>query len=123
MQKKLSKKILAKIVQASKEKKHISQNHVTMIAQSMSRSQLKQFIKALQNDMLQNTVYVDTAAPLSDNGQDQFQNQYPNKNVVFSVNPQIILGCRVTNNDLVYEGDLKSRLNVILEGVKKDERN
>ncbi len=123
MQKKISKKLLTKFVEASKEKKQISQNRVTMIANSMNRSQLKQFIKALQNDMLSSTVYVDTAFPLSKIGQNQFENMYEQKDVVFSVNPQILLGCKVTNNDLVYEGDLKSRLTEILEGVKNDAAN
>lgn len=110
----MKKKILKKIVAASYNQKDIlDETHVNAIANHLSRKELKDYIRALKQLEQKKRIIVDTSFVPTEAQKEIFKEQFLGKDVVFQVNQELLLGVKITNNDIVYDMNLKRTLDAL----------
>lgn len=106
----MSKKQLQKLVSASYKNNQLDPEMVSEIADLLSRTELKKYINALKNTEKKSSVIIRTPQVPDTKTVDLFTKIYKNKNVIFEQDSALLLGVQVINNDLVYNMNLKNRL-------------
>ena len=91
---------------------------VNKIADLLSKNELRLYIKALKNWEKQNKITIEVP---SDGGfsLEELQDVFPDKKLVINVDPSLLLGMRLTDNDDLYEMSLKNSLEKITEHIKE----
>lgn len=118
----MNKYLLNELIEASYHDNSLDPQHVDQIAEKLSRKQLKEYLYALKARERQTTVLVSYA---NDRGeqmlQDSLKSLFPGKKMKSAVNPSLLLGIRITDNDLVYDLSLNSTLEQIQTYAKEIE--
>jgi F0F1-type ATP synthase delta subunit len=83
---------------------------VARIADKLSRTQLKAYIRALKDAEKQRTVRVEAPAEPTAADRKALESIFSGKMIVTEKNPDLLLGLRITNNDDVYNMNLKHSL-------------
>lgn len=116
----MTKKQLKNLVLQSYTKESLDEKKVKSAALILKRSQLKQYIKELKNYERKKTVSI-TVAQLPTNAyQEAFLKLFPGKQIVYAVDPTLLVGLQIVNNDQVYNLNLKDTLNNLLFHVSSD---
>ena len=115
----MTKKLLSQLIAFSYEKNTLNSKNVNKIVSYLNRSDLKQYIKGLKMHEKQISVFIDLSAN-NDEIKDKFAKIFPNKKIVLGVDPSLMLGVRILDNDKLYEMNLKSNLNRILSYIEED---
>lgn len=113
----MNKKILKTIVAKSYKNDILDSNKVYAIADSLSRYELKQYIRSLKNYENKKNVIVTTSFSIDNHK--VFEKLFLNKKIVYKVDPFLILGIKILNNDNVYEFNLKNTLDHIVSHITK----
>jgi len=109
---------LKQLVMQSYTDGELDAKKVNKIADLLTKTELKLYIRALKNWERQNQVFVDV--PFDDVGlMDDFIDLFPGKKMTVNTDPSLLLGMRVTDNDDVYELSLKNALNKITEHIEE----
>ncbi len=89
---------------------------VNKIADLLTKKELKLYIKALKNWERQTKIFIDVP---NDSGLnvDDLNDLFPNKKMVVSIDPTLLLGMRLQDNDDVFEMSLKHTLDKITEHI------
>lgn len=91
---------------------------VNKIADLLSKSELKLYIRALKNWEREHSIIVDV--PSEDKAiTEHIHEVFPDKKVVVNVDPSLIVGMRLQHNDDVYEMSLKNTLDKITEHIEE----
>lgn len=106
----MTKKQLKNLVLASYEKNSLNSETVQKIAENLSRNDLKKYINALKINEKKSSVVIVSPETPDTKTVDLFSKIYKNKNVVFETDPSLLLGIKIINNDLIYNMNLKNRL-------------
>lgn len=109
----MDKKLIKKLAIASYTNNKLDEENVNRIAKNLNRRELREYIKALRDLQNKNTVYVDYSSELDDNYKRQIEGIFPNKAVIFRRNKDLILGIRITENDIVSNINLNNSLKQI----------
>ncbi|HSX40942.1 MAG TPA: hypothetical protein VLF68_05025 [Candidatus Saccharimonadales bacterium] len=110
------KKQLEQLVSQSYTQNNLDSEKVSEISKNLKRSELKQYIKALKAWEKSHSVTITLPSPLEDDSEHElFANIYPDKKLIFVYDPKLLVGVKITNNDLVYSADLKD----ILENISQ----
>lgn len=110
-------KLIKQLVLASYTDGQLDLQTVEKITPFLNRKSLKQYIKALKTYEKQNCVCIESAYNLDET---IFEDLFPNKKIVYKTDPSLILGIKVTNNDLVYDMNLKSKFNNLIDKIKQN---
>lgn len=111
------KKLKAIVVESYKDD-ILDFNKTHTIADSLkSRNDLKQYINELKN--YENKKNVTVTMPFNVNKAEVFEKLFPNKKIVYKIDPSMILGVKIVNNDNVYEFNLKNMLQNIISYITK----
>lgn len=114
----MSRKKLKTIVAASYNNDIMDFNKVHTIVTSLrSRNGLKQYINELKN--YENKKNVTVTTPFNVNKAKVFEKLFPNKKIVYKIDPSLMLGVKIVNNDNVYEFNLKNILQNITPYITK----
>ena len=114
----MDKKKIQTYVLKSYTKDRLNQNRVKVIAGSLKRSELKIYIQELKNAESKRNVIV--ILPLKSGVKTQlFERLFPNKKIVYQIDPTLIAGVKIIDNDRVFEFDLKDRFQNILANIKE----
>jgi F0F1-type ATP synthase delta subunit len=115
----MNKKSLKKLVSECLIKNNLDEKKIEDISKSLSRKKLKIFINELKEQVNKSTVYVQTALPLrnSDAYLKELENLFPNKKIEFKVDPSLILGVRIIDNDNVFDINMNNLLHKIRDHV------
>lgn len=114
----MSRKKLKTIVTESYKDDILDFNKAYTIAGSLrSRNDLKQYINELKN--YENKKNVTVTMPFSINKAEVFEKLFPNKKIVYKIDPSVMLGVKIVNNDNVYEFNLKNMLQNIISYITK----
>lgn len=116
----MTKKQLTQLVTTSYTNIALDEKKVSKIGSLLTRSNLKMYINALKQEENRRNIFV--SVPKSTNItelENEFKNMYPGKKIVISIDPELILGLQIKNNDLVYEENLKETLENMLEYLKQ----
>ncbi len=94
---------------------------VERLIAGISRRDLKMYIRALKN--WENKRSIEIQMP--DNGYqknikiDMIKKLFPNKKVKYSLNPSLISGIKIINQDTIYDFNLKNTLEDIIDSIIK----
>jgi len=116
----MDKKFVKELVNASYEEGSLNKEKVEKIVSFLNRKSLKQYIYALKMHEKQNTVIVDCTHDINELDEELFEDIFSDKKIVYNKDSTLLLGVRVTNNDLVYEMNLKGKFEKILDKIKQN---
>lgn len=116
----MTKKQLKNLVLQSYTKGLLDEKKVKSAALILTRSQLKQYIKELKNYESKKTVSINAAQLPTKAYQQIFLHLFPGKQIVYTVDPTLLVGIQIVNNDLVYNFNLKDTLDNLLSHVSSE---
>lgn len=112
--------LLKKLVSASYNKQGmLEQNKVFTIADHLKRKDLKSYIKALKTNEAKTTVLIETSSQKKNLIHAVARKLFPDKKIEYIYSPNLLLGIKVTDNDMVYEANLAHSFNSLLTGIKE----
>ncbi len=108
----MNKKLLKQFVTESFTKGGFDEKKIEEVANSLSRKNLKVFINELKEHVNKLTVYVDTALPLNKGHEyiKELENIFPNRKIEFRLDPSLIMGVRIIDNDNIFELNVNNLL-------------
>ncbi len=109
---------LKKLVLESYDDGELDPQKVNKIADLLSKSELKLYIKALKNWEKEHSIIIDMPRE-NVVYQEQIQTLFPDKKVVMQFDPTLLLGMKLQENDDIYEMSLKKTLNKITEHIEE----
>ncbi len=105
----MNKRFIQQLAKASFKKNDLDQSTVEKISGYLSKIELREYIRQLKNIDKSNTIFIDL--PHSNSAYEkQLHEAFPDKKVKITVDPSLLLGMRVQDNDDVYEMSLKNTL-------------
>ena len=116
----MDKKILKQLVAYSLTGSHLDNKKVMKIANQLNRKQLKAYIDGLKRWIQKNTVIVESAKDVSQGTKNEYKKAFSGKDVVFTTNPNLLVGTRIIDSDTIYELNLKDTLDHIKQYVTQE---
>lgn len=114
----MNRNMLKKLVLESYDDGELDAQKVNKIADLLSKSELKLYIKALKNWEKEHSIIIDL--PRADMVyHEQVQTLFPDKKVVMQFDPTLLLGMRLQENDDIYEMSLKKTLDKITQHIEE----
>ncbi len=110
----MKKKQLKLITNISYSENILNLDVVEKIVNLLKRKDLKQYIRALKMREKESSIVIDTPLPLTDEERLFLEKIFVGKRIENRINPELLLGIRVTNNDNIYDVSLKSKLENII---------
>ncbi len=91
---------------------------INKIADLLTKKELRLYIKALKNWERENKIIVEVASK-GGFDLDGIQELFPDKKLVVTVDPSLLLGMRLYNNDDIFEMSLKNTLEKVTEHIEE----
>jgi len=114
----MNKKLLKQLVLISYKNGDLDNETVSKIAEKLGRSELKQYIKALKSAEKLRNVYVESPFGMQNDIMKELKDIFPDQKIVESDNPALLIGTRITHNDDIFEMNLKSSLDSIIDQIE-----
>lgn len=115
----MDKKQIDKLAEISYIDNKLDAGRVDKIISHLSRAQSRDYLKALKKKENKLIVYIDYALSLSEENKKKFGDLFPDKKVIFRSDPQLLMGIRVTQDDMVYNLNINSAFGQIREYLEK----
>lgn len=115
------KKQLEELVQASYKDGQLDEETVKKIADKLNRSMLKMYISILKQEEKKKMVFVTTPKPLSTKDRGKIESLFPKKKIVEEIDPAMIGGIKVVENDEAFEMDLNRTFRDIIRFVNNND--
>ncbi|MBI2443183.1 MAG: hypothetical protein HYV40_04740 [Candidatus Levybacteria bacterium] len=115
----MKKKALKKIATASYNNGELDESFVNEVTSHLTRKELKDYIRALKLLEKKKRIYIDTSFSPSAMQEEMLREQFAGKDVVFQIDPDLLLGLRITDNDIVYDMNLKRTLDALEEYIER----
>lgn len=114
----MNRQMLKQLVIESYQNGELDASKVNKIADLLTKKELRLYIRALKNWEREHKVVIEVP---SDGGMnfDELQGIFPEKKIVVNVDPSLILGMRLQDNDDIYEMSLKNTLDKITEHIEE----
>lgn len=106
----MNKKIIQLLIDKSYTLARLDPEKVKKIALSLSRFQLKLYIKALKKYESQKNVEVWTARQFTKQQEKALKEQFRGKRIKIILDPNLLVGIKVKEADIIYNLNLKSTL-------------
>lgn len=116
----MEKHLLAQLIDQSVTNKKLDNKKIEKFADKLTRVQLKAYIQGLKRWMQRNIVVVESAGKLSTATKEEFAKLYKDKEVVFRQKPDLIVGTRIIDNDIIHELNLKDTLQHMKQYVTQE---
>jgi hypothetical protein len=114
----MDKKKIDKLVKASYKGNILDQEKVNKIAALISKSDLKKYINGLKTVEKKSSLII--SSPINNQDIRKFEKLFPNKKIVLKNNPNLMLGVKIVDNDIVYDFTLKNSLDKILNYIEQN---
>lgn len=114
----MTKKLLKQLINLSFVNNKLEEQTVGRIASLLKRSDLKLYLKGLKKKERSLTVFVNLAIEVK-NIKDKFKNIFPDRKIDLNIDPSLLLGLRIIDNDNVFELSLKNSLDKIASYVEE----
>lgn len=114
----MSKKEIKQLVLASYTKDKLDIRKINKIIKFFSKKDLKNYVKYIKS--YEKTKNVIVEMPIIIGKEDilrQFKKLYPGKNIQLKENKTLLAGVKITDNDIVYEENLKNKLENIVSFI------
>lgn len=116
----MTKKIIDQLVTLSYSGNFLDQEKVIEIVSHLKRKQLKLYLKALKNREKAISVTIILPSLPTDKEQESFKKLFPNKKIVYNLDPNLLVGVKIVVNDDVYDLNLKHVLESIAFHVQSN---
>ncbi len=114
----MNKVVLEKLVNASyNEQDVLDQERVSTIADHLKRKELKTYIRALKKQEAKTSVVIETSLRGKDIVDITAQRLFPGKKIIYKHSPNLLLGIKVTDNDMVYDMNLAHSFEALLTNI------
>ncbi len=114
----MNRQTLKQLVIESYSQGNLDAKKVNKISDLLSRDELRLYINALKNWDRQNKIVLQVPNESEFNLKD-LQDIFPGKKISLSLNPGLLMGMRLQNNDDVFEVSLKNTLDKITEHIEE----
>ncbi|MCL5433050.1 MAG: hypothetical protein M1524_02950 [Patescibacteria group bacterium] len=101
------------LADASYTKNRLDNRKIEKLVHLLNRKDIKSYIQALKNKERNMTVTVTLPHTPKKSEKMLFKSMYPDKKIIYNIDPSLIVGLKVIDNDLVYEENLKEALETI----------
>lgn len=115
------KKQIEELVQASYKDGDLDESTVKKIAEKLNRSMLKLYISMLKQEEKKKMVFVTTPKPLESKDREKIKSLFPKKKIVEEIDPAMIGGIKVIENDEAFEMDLNRTFHDIIRFVNNND--
>src|SRR5438445_1957155 len=116
----MTKRDIKKLAQASYIDEELDEKTVFTISEKLNRKNIKEYINALKRIEKQKEVIIALPDIKSYNKNDKFfATLFEKKNITYQEDQSLILGVKITDNDMIYDMTLKSILD---ENIKRIEQ-
>ena len=116
----MKKTLLKQLVDSSyNEQGMLVQNQIFAIADHLKRKDLQSYIKALKTNEAKTTVLIETSSQKKNLFDTTTRKLFPDKKTKYVHSPDLLLGIRVTDNDMVYEANLAHSFSSLLTDIKE----
>src|SRR5947208_3262232 len=106
---------------AEQSYKILDEKKIDKIASLLSRKDLKEYVRQLKIIEKAHEVIIDLPSIKGYNKNNNFfEDLFTGKKIVYREEPNLLLGVRVTDNDLVYDMSLRSRLEETKRQVEQE---
>lgn len=117
----MTNKQIKKLAEESFVKQNLNQKKVNLITRSIKRSDMKKYIKALKVIERKNTIYVVFPVQEEKNSIEYalktLKNMYPFKKAECMIDPSLMAGVKIINDDLIYDFNMKNTLHNIMSYI------
>lgn len=113
------KKDIKKLAEMSYNNNELNIDRVDEIVKHLNRKELRLYINSLKKVEKRKTVYIESASELNEKYKDELINLYGSKKVQFIENKDLLLGLRITENDMVYNLNLENSLQQFTKYLEK----
>lgn len=93
---------------------------VKAIGEKLNRKLLKEYIKGLKQEEKKSMVFVTTPKPLTTANREKIKKLFSNKRIVEEIDPTMINGIKIVENDEEYEMDLNRVFHDIIRFIGND---
>ena len=115
----MHKKKLQALVSKSYKGEQLDGKTVDMLADHMNRQTLKQYINLLKQQEKKKRVMITSPKSLSDADRKTLQDLFPKKKIIYVLDPEMINGIQITDNDKEYEINLNRTFNDIINHLSR----
>ncbi|MCL5970331.1 MAG: hypothetical protein M1450_02435 [Patescibacteria group bacterium] len=115
----MTKKQIQELVLESFSNNNLDPEKVEIISRQLDRGELKEYIKALKKREKKNSVIVTLPGLPTDDDKKKFLDLFPNKKIIYNIDPSILVGVKIENNDLITELNLKDAIKNLAEFSSK----
>jgi F0F1-type ATP synthase delta subunit len=112
---------LKKLVKDSYTNGQLNQETVELIADHLDRKSLKEFLRLLKREEAKHEVSVTSAEALSKTDQEKLQKLFEGKKLYYTVDPSMITGIKVIENDQEFEINLNRTFHDIMMFLSKND--
>lgn len=113
----MTKKNIKQLVFASYKKENLDEATVEHIANLLTKTELKEYVRELKSYEQKNTVVI--VLPYMPNAKDQkkISENFMSKKIMYMIDSSLMVGIRVIDNDLISEYNLKNTLEEMSEHI------
>ena len=115
----MKKKQIKQLVEASYVDNKLDRSRVNRIIAHLTARELRGYLKVLKRQEKRLYVFADSSFELSEQDKKSFAELFPNKNLIFGRDPNLIFGVRITNDDMLYNVNIKNSLEQIKTYIKE----
>jgi F0F1-type ATP synthase delta subunit len=115
------KKKIAPLVAHSYRNGKLDAETVERVADKMDRRTLKEYLHLLKQEEKKNQVVITSPTPMTEVDRTMLEKTFPNKQMIYLIDPEIISGIQVVNNDQEFEISLNQTFNDIIKYVSKND--
>ncbi len=113
---------LRNLVSQSYKDGHLDPELVSMIADHMNRQSLKQYISLLKQEEKKKQVIVTSPKAISSSDQAMLQAQFPDKQMIYVLDPEMINGIQIIDNDREFQINLNKTFHDIISYLSNYDR-
>ena len=112
-------KKLRDLVTESYSGENLDSKTVDMLADHMNRQTLKQYISLLKQSEKKRQVIITSPKSLKEADKKTLKDLFPKKKIIYVMDPEMINGIQITDNDKEYEINLNRTFHDIIDHLSK----
>lgn len=114
----MKKNILKELLLESYSNGDLDAEKVENIANHLKRGQLKEYIRVLKASEKKKSIIFTSPTMPSEEAQKKLQDMFLHKKIVYVIDPDLLMGIKVTNEDMEYDLNLQHTLDTLLEYIE-----
>lgn len=118
----MTKKQIQLLTNASYTRNQLDEKKVSKIASLLTRKDLREYIRLLKLYEKKQTVIASLPYLPKEPTQKKISETFPDKKIVYIVDPTLLAGIRITNNDIITDYNVKNMLDNISNHITHYDR-